>query len=316
MKKLIIFSALLVVGLLSNLQSISANTNTVYNGELLEYCVTNHEAYEYLLLAGQDIEAGTVVITTNGSELVVTVNALGELDDVHIYLYGEDDPLPTKRPVPGKAPYKLENIDGNTATITIPFEEGDYFVLAIHVAFEEVDSSLDPFNVAGETAYAAGPDAEFEGRGAWFYLVDFHVIECVQPPVEAPVLFIAAHAALTNGETAWALGEYTFIEEGISNKWGWFLSVDTYGTHTFDIYYGAGNNSLTAGTLIGTLEVEYGVTEVTVTYTLTQPLLDDFHVFVGYAYPTTGAPGQYDYIVENLNGVYVGSVTILVEDIE
>ena len=185
---------------------------------------------------------------------------------------------------------------------------------AIHVAFDS-DVEEDLYGVAGETAYAGDQGADFTGKGAWFYLVSFDVVEC-EIVVEAPVLYIAAHAALTNSETAWALGEYSFIETGISNKWGWFVSVDTYGTTTFDIYYGAGRNNLEAGTLIGTLVVEYSVDTVTVTYVLTEPLLEEIQVYVGYEFPTTSAPGQYDYKVEDLGGVFVQGVTVNLDDLE
>lgn len=43
------------------------------------------------------------------------------------------------------------------------------------------------------------------------------------------ILYIAAHATvyLANKglETAWAYGNYSFIGEGISNKWGWFFDL-------------------------------------------------------------------------------------------
>ena len=324
MKKLLLIAAfaLFAVGA-SNVSAVAAKGNqtvttttitTVYEGSLLDYCVSGFEAYEYELLAGQSIDAGTVTITTDGEFFTITVNGLSIISDVHVYVYAEGDALPTKRPVPGQAPYKLENVNDTTASLDIPVGDGAAYTFAIHVAFTDVEN--DTTGVAGETAYAADQDAVFNGKGAWFYLVAFNVVECVEEPVDAPVLFIAAHAALTNSETAWALGQYSFIDEGIGKKWGWFLSVDTYGTHTFDIYYGAGGNSLTAGTLIGTLTVEYELEQVTVTYTLTQPLLDDVQVFAGYEAPTTGAPGQYDYKVEGLNGVYTVSVTIQLSDLE
>lgn len=320
MKKLLLVAvlALLFVGF-SNVQAVAAGKPevqttmaTIYEGELLEYCITGFEAYEYELLAGQDIYAGNVVISTDGEYFTVTIEGLSIIEDVHIYLYEEGEELPTKRPVPGLAPYKLEDVNDYTAEIMIPVGEVMNYTFAIHVAFAELENEEN--FLEGETAYAGDDDSEYNGKGAWFYLVSFAIVEC-ETVGEAPVIYIAAHAALTNSETAWALGEFTFIDEGISNKWGWFLSIDEYGTHTFDIYYGAGNNSLVAGTLIGTLVVEYTEDEVIVTYNLTQPLLEEIQVYVGYSYPTTGAPGQYDYKVENLGGVYSASVTVDVIDL-
>ena len=119
MKKVILY---LVLGLLSlssfGLNSVAAkgqqqvsNPAIPYNGNLLVECISGYEAYSYNLWAGQTNDAGSVVITTDGTSLVVTVNALGELDDVHVYLYTEDQVLPSSRPIPGHAPYVANNID-------------------------------------------------------------------------------------------------------------------------------------------------------------------------------------------------------------
>ncbi len=289
---------------------------TVYEGTLYA-CITGHEAYVYELIAGQHLDAGRVMISTDGEYFTITIEAYAMIDDVHVYVYGENDTLPTRRPTPGLAPYSLEDVQDTTATLLIPVGEGTSYTFAIHVAFAEVlEDETDPTGLAGETAYAADEDAEFSGKGAWFYLVAFHIVPCNGNGEEAPVIYIAAHAALSNGETAWALGEYSFIDEGISTRWGWFLSVDTYGTHSFDIYYGAGQNNLESGTLIGTLLVEYTVDTVTITYELTEPMLEEVHVYVGYDYPTTASPGQFPYKLEDLNGAYTAVIVVPVEDIQ
>ena len=323
MKKFFILSFFAFIALfVSNLEAVAAKGKaplatyepTVYDGVELDYCVTNYKAFEYALLAGQTLDAGSVIISTDGDYVTITINGLSLIDDVHVYLYGENDPLPTKRPTPGQAPYVLEDVNDTTAELMIPLNGETSITLAIHVAFTD-DVDNDMYGIAGETAYAGDDDSVFDGKGAWFYLVGFDVIAC-ETTEPADVLYIAAHAALTNQETAWALGQYTFIDENISNKWGWFLSVNSYGTHTFDIYYGAGQNNLTAGTLIGTLEVEYTPEDVTITFVLTEPLLEEIQVYVGYTYPTTSAPGQYDYKVEDLGGVYEQGVTVNLDDLE
>ncbi len=288
----------------------------VYEGTLFA-CITGHEAYVYELIAGQYLDAGRVIISTDGENFTITIEAYALIDDVHVYVYGEGDPLPTRRPVPGQAPYMLEDVQDTTATLVIPVGEGTAYTFAIHVAFAEVlEGEIDPTGLAGETAYAGDEDAEFTGRGAWFYLVAFHIVPCDGNGGEAPVIYIAAHAELSNDETAWALGEYTFIDEGISTRWGWFLSVATYGTHTFDIYYGAGQNNLDSGTLIGTLVVEYTEDTVTVTFNLTEPMLEEVHVFVGYNFPTTASPGQFPYKLDGLDGAYTAVIVVPVEEIQ
>lgn len=321
MKKIVIIAMMLfaTVGI-TNLQFLEAKAPTqeayvppVYEGTL-EGCEFGYEMFSYSLLAGQEIYAGVVTMSTDGEVLYLLVEGEFDLNAVHVYLYEEGSELPTKRPVPGQAPYVVEDIDGSLVELQIPLTEVSSYTLAVHVAFDEADE-FTVSNVAGETAYAANEDAVFTGKGAWFYLVNFEVIECDVTPEEAPTLFIAAHAALTNSETAWALGDTSFIDAGISNKWGWFVDVNQYGTTTFDIYYGAGRNNLDAGTLIGTLTVEYFEEYVVVTYSLTEPLLEEAQLFVGFEAPTSGAPGSYDYKVENLGGVYETQFTVYFEDL-
>lgn len=323
MKKLFILTAMLftIMGFtyFNSTQVFAKNLTTqtatvpVYEGEFDGF-VNGYESYTYTLLAGQDIYAGEVVITTDGSSLFVTVNGVEDLESIHIYLYEQGQALPTKRPVPGQAPYKLENIDGTSATLELPLSVATEYVLAVHVAFDAITEENPESTVLGETAYAANDEADFTGKGAWYYLIKFNVVKA--PVVEAPTIYIAAHAALTNSETAWALGETTFIEAGISNKWGWYIDLDQYGVTNFDIYYGAGNNNLNSGTLIGTLSVDYQEEFVIVTYTLTQPLLDEVQLFVGFEAPLTAAPGLYDYKSTDLGGVFEYQFTVLFADLE
>lgn len=64
-----------------------------------------------------------------------------------------------------------------------------------------------------------------------------------------------------DGETAWAFGgdEYSdsFIDLGISNKWGWVVYY-TVGAPdlTADLYAGAGQNDLSKGTFVGTVTIK------------------------------------------------------------
>lgn len=276
-------------------------------------CVDGYEAYSYDLVAGQVNDAGTVTITTDGEYFTVIIDAYSELEDVHVYVYEEGDPLPTSRPTPGHAPYMVEDVDGNYVELMIPVGEGDTFTFAVHVAFEELE--YDPLGLAGETAYAFCLDNAVVTGGGWFYLVSFMMVECDTVEPGGDTIYIAAHAALTNDETAWALGQVTFIDAGIGNNWGWYIEIEDYGVYEFDIYYGAGGNDLNAGTLIGTLTVDYSSEEIVVTYELDLPLLEEAQVYVGYTPPTTAAPGSFDYKVENLGGVYTYTFTILVDDL-
>jgi hypothetical protein len=103
------------------------------------------------------------------------------------------------------------------------------------------------------------------------------------------------------GETAWAYGEYTFIDEGIAKNWGWFFDY-TVGDHDEDnkfstpIYAGAGKNVITKGYQAGTLYVWEEDDELHIMY----DMVDDVYISLAHAYvgtqkPTTAAPGQLGY---------------------
>ena len=102
-------------------------------------------------------------------------------------------------------------------------------------------------------------------------------------------------------ESAWALGPdgQCFSAFGFRN-WGWTNPIGP-GQHTFDLWAGAGQCDTSKGTLVGTVDVNYDGTNVTVTYNLDPGFtLEETHVFAGLEpLPRlrngrqTTAPGQY-----------------------
>jgi len=258
----------------------------VYEGTFDGY-VTGYESTSYALLAGQSIAAGTVVMTTDGTTLFVTVNGTYDLNSIHIYLYEAGQTLPTARPVPGQAPYKLENIDGNTATLSLPLSAATSYVLAVHVSFDAA-TSTSTSNVAGQTAYAANNTASYTGRGAWYYLVSFNVVK--QPIVVNPEY-------VTRQETAYAYFGSTSIpfnqDASASNAWGWYT---TYQEGTFPVYAGAGQNDLNKGTLVGYITVS-GTTVTFVPFDNVTVL--EQHFYIGGNIPTR-VPGRWQTISQPL----------------
>ena len=113
------------------------------------------------------------------------------------------------------------------------------------------------------------------------------------------------------GDTAFALGETCFLEEGF-DRWGWVIGpiADGY-EETLDVYAGAGQCNLDKGTLIGTVTVSYNGGEVEVDYNI-DGTYEEAHVYAGNnMFPTmkngkpTVAPGQFT-IQDNLEGeIYV-----------
>ena len=134
----------------------------------------------YPLYAGQKSDAGTVAISTDGDQLLVTfdTNETADLLEVHVNVYTDAASVPTKRPAPGRAPYKSENLYRDAYTVAIPLSDllspadvlcdQTFFVIA-HAALT-TDETGNEAN-AGETAYAGG--IENPGKGAWFYVAQY-----------------------------------------------------------------------------------------------------------------------------------------------
>ena len=272
---------------------------TVYDGDL-EGCLMGHEFYSYELMAGQTNYAGYVTLSTDGETLYLKVYGDFYLDAGHVYIYEEGETLPSTRPVPGLAPYKLEDINEMEAELEIPLTDVDSYVLAIHVAFIDVEEVGDGHYLAGETAYAADQDPVFNGKGAWFYLVGFKVVECEdEEEEEEPVL--------TN-ETAWAFGGY----EMPGGNWGWYNYIDE-GYYIFQIYAAAGQNDITKGTHVGYVEVSYNGGELICDFIMFEGFqIIELHIYAQNTIPTKSAPGQFE-IGDDLEGFIYLAIHLVVE---
>lgn len=148
--------------------------------------------------AGQHNDAGAVTISNDGENFFIEIdtNGLADVQEFHIYAYASASALPTKRPAPGQAPFKLENVNSDSVTATIPLDyfgataemAGSYYFI-IHAALVgDAEASGGTASLAGETAYAAGNDTpSFNGKGSWFYVVGYTVkpmYELIYKPVE------------------------------------------------------------------------------------------------------------------------------------
>jgi len=305
MKKFLIF-ATLVVSLLGfiTIQSVSAKkpaaepfVATVYDGEL-EGCLLGHEYYSYELMAGQNIYAGEVILSTDGETLFIKITGEFYLESVHVYIYEEGQPLPTTRPVPGLAPYKLEDIEGMVAELEIPLGEVDSYVLAIHVAFIEVEEGEETHYLAGETAYAADEFPVFNGKGAWFYLVGFNVVECEEEEEEDPEV---------TEETAWAFGTIELDD----NRWGWGNYIEE-GEYEFQIYAAAGQNDINKGTHVGYVVVTYADGSLDFEFVMFAGFsIVETHIYAGYTQPTVQGLGQYE-VAEDLEGFIYLAIHLVV----
>lgn len=167
------------------------------------------------LWAGQHIDAGTITVAIEGENLVVTYETKDgwEMTATHLAVSKTLEGIPqTKKgnPIPGKFPYKHEDLGGVTGdsyTILLSdfdIECDDMLYIAAHADLQKM---IEGGSYQTETGWADGDD--FPGKNWATYFTVTIECETVYPEPEC--------------ETAWALGNYTFIDFGISDKWGWFF---------------------------------------------------------------------------------------------
>lgn len=140
----------------------------------------NYRPYTFTLWAGQSHEAGVVTVSTDDDNLMVTydTNDTADLEEVHVNVFTDASDVPDRRPPPGRAPYKAENLGLDSYTVVIPLSDlldpGDilcdqtFYVIA-HAALTSDETGSD--ENAGETAYSGGNNNP--GRGAWFYVSEY-----------------------------------------------------------------------------------------------------------------------------------------------
>lgn len=187
--------------------------------EYVGYRFLGYLSSDYGFWAGQHQDAGTVNISNDGVNFFIEIDTNGAADvaEYHFFGYSSLEDIPSKRPSPGQAPFKLEHVDSDNVVATIPFEffgatadtSGSYYFI-IHAALvEEVDGTVDSASLAGETAYAAGGDTPvFDGKGSWFYIVGYTVrpyYELIYKPIE------------TDDDDDEVIGSFPELNQDISN---------------------------------------------------------------------------------------------------
>lgn len=165
--------------------------------------------YEYTLWAGKHNDAGTVRIWADGEDLYVKydTNETADLGEAHVYVWTDVSEIPTKRPAPGRAPYKAENINADSYTFTIEGlgSCGSMLYISTHAALVGEGGSGTSGGNAGETAYAGGPDSPTcfdDQKGAWWGYVNF-MVQCFYD-VSGTVYEDANNNADFDGETGFA----------------------------------------------------------------------------------------------------------------
>jgi hypothetical protein len=106
---------------------------------------------------------------------------------------------------------------------------------------------------------------------------------------------------VVEGETAWAFGDKTFVDLGLSAKWGWVFDY-TIGDGPVEqnLWAGAALNDTSKGEHVGfvfvTEEDIEDIPHLVVQYLLFDKFtMSEAHLYVGRDNPTTVAPGQFPY---------------------
>jgi hypothetical protein len=266
------------------------------------------------LYAGQSIDAGTVTVTNDASNLYVTFTATAPwlLSQTHVHVADSLAGIPqtkTGNPKIGNFAYQTTHVPA-TSTFTysisksaLSLDVNQSVVIAAHAVVDQLDGSGNP--IANETGWGDG--FQFNPKGSWAMYFNYIWQDCVNEAVDSTT------------ETAFAYGQENatcFDQFDTANRWGWTNGPLAEGSYTFDIYAAAGQCVLSKGTLVGTLDVNYSAGKATITYKMVgsnpvtglQYTLTETHLYVGseplarnnQGEPTV-APGQFPYINPELN---------------
>ncbi len=249
------------------------------------------------LVAGQNIDAGTVCFGTSGDAFVVTVTVADgwTLAETQMWMGTDLGDMPTNNggnPQIGLFPYASGALDEAVSyTFTVPFSDlGDVcnsdLYAAVHAALIGEGSN--------ETGWASG-EALNSGGGSWAMYLSL-TYDCAPPPADP-----APESAC---ETAFAYGETTFVDLGLTAaRWGWEVGPFSAGDFSTPLYAGAGGNNLEHGTEVGMLNVHYDGSTLQVDYELApEYTLAETHLYAGADTVTTIAPGQFGNTHEELSG--------------
>lgn len=292
------------------------------------------------LVAGQNINAGTVTVTAEedellGDVLVVTYATTGgwTMDELHLWAGSDLTSMPTTRkgnPIPGQFPYVSGNIAGESLySFTIPLAElgvgcGDSVYLAAHAALSLLDENGDV--VQTETGWGDGTRILTKGNWATYFMV---ILTCGEGP--RPPENVVCETAFAYFEDSFSTLEDAFgrvaPDDRSPTRWGWTNGPLAAGTpeapavYTMKLIGGAGGNDVTKGVEVGTVTVSYDGSTVVVTYALYTDFqvkfetnsdgidMDDIHLYVGTdLLPSneqgyTVAPGQYPFTPERKSDV-------------
>lgn len=161
------------------------------------------------LIAGQHINAGTVTVTNDATNLYVTYSTANgwSLTELHLFA-GACNKIPVNKPgnpIPGQFPYSANPAMANTYTFTIPLANlEDCFCVAAHAVVR---------NASGGTETAWGQGTRFVQKGNW--AMKFNA--CKQPCVIDEGCVYGTATFFGDFASAWpsstvTIGGYTYTQ--------------------------------------------------------------------------------------------------------
>jgi len=298
-------------------------------GELQQQC--------FELVAGQNTNAGTVCVSTDGVDLVVTYTTINNwtIKEAQLWIGNQLSDMPqtkTGNPIPGQFPFKSETLiyDVTAPTTKYTFSRalsnplinftcdtnpGDVtYYMAAHASLQKV---ADAGTYQTETAWSAG--SPITSKGSWATFSTF-TLTCVNNTI--------AEYGQCETDFAKHLSSSTCFNDLNFQRWGWTNGPFAPGTaaapatYTFEIWAGAAQCVTNdKGMLAGTLTVTHDGSLATVTYDMnTGWVMNETQLYVGSAQlplfkqgksliPTV-APGQYPYLHEDLAAASTDTYTV------
>ena len=242
------------------------------------------------LYAGQHILVGELCVEKVFNDLHVTYTTTGgwTLQETHLSVAMMKEEIQNwpNRPAPGQLDYNGVNyglVPGVTSFTFIvdlgqfpDYACPDQLALAAHATVSNSDLGQT------ETAWAYGQD-EFDTSWGWFW--EFTV------PCDDDL-----PGGQRGCETAFAYNDGTsFVDLGLARRrWGWVVPIDEETSGSRTIYAGAGNNVLSNGYPVGTMNYAYFGGTLTVEYVAYPGYgFDEAHLYASKKLPRKLAPGRY-----------------------
>ena len=273
------------------------------------------------LLAGQTTDAGDVCIDVTGEALSITYTTVDgwELTEAHFWAGTSQEGYPQARngnPKVGNFPCASGDITGATShTFTVTFAElgidpsaactvdaQELIYMMAHAAVRK-DNGSGTFQT--ETGWGNGRRVVERGSWATMFSVELTCQGVVEPPCTDCVGTETAFAFGGNEATCFLTIDEDNDGQGDFNRWGWTNGPIEAGEYTWPVYAGAGQCSLTKGTLVGSLSVNYDGSTLTAIWTMDSGFfMDEAHLYAGSAILAsnngsfTVAPGQYPFVAE------------------